>query len=324
MKRHQLFSIIVPVYNVEQYLSKCISSILSQTYSHFELILVDDGSSDASGLICDQYANRDSRIIVIHQNNGGVSRARNRGVEAAIGEWICFVDSDDEVKPDWLMHYVNNADADLLIQGMTELFPNGHKKLYFIHDSYIEGNERCRHYYNSILFNSPCKCFKTIIIKHNHLTFREDMHLAEDMLFVLEYISVSQTMHVLSNTDYIYNHQNSTLTRRVYPANILLSWGNTVLNAALKSCNGDKTFSLYQSVAGHWFGHLSQYVTFQYEHTTYKERNEIYEFLRKLHPFIRWYRLKWTRYVFILLFLPNCIFDVIVRICSKAYIKKEL
>ena len=90
-------SIIVPVYKVEQYLARCIDSILAQTYKDWELLLIDDGSPDRSGFICDEYATKDPRIRVFHKENGGVSSARNIGIESSHGEWIYFLDSDDYV-----------------------------------------------------------------------------------------------------------------------------------------------------------------------------------------------------------------------------------
>lgn len=90
-------SVIVPVYNVEKYIQRCIDSILTQTFMDYELLLIDDGSTDSSGLICDAYAEQDNRIRVIHQENQGQAAARNHGVAAANGEWVCFIDSDDEV-----------------------------------------------------------------------------------------------------------------------------------------------------------------------------------------------------------------------------------
>ena len=90
-------SVIVPVYNVERYLDECVQSILGQDYRDFEVILVDDGSTDQSGAICDGYAQKDTRVRVIHQKNGGQSAARNKGVAAARGEWLAFVDSDDVI-----------------------------------------------------------------------------------------------------------------------------------------------------------------------------------------------------------------------------------
>lgn len=99
-----MISVIVPVYNVEPYLRQCIDSILAQTYTDFELILVDDGSPDNCGAICDEYAEKDNRIRVIHQKNGGVSAARNAGIDIATGEYISFVDSDDWVHPEYLAY----------------------------------------------------------------------------------------------------------------------------------------------------------------------------------------------------------------------------
>ena len=96
----ELVSVIVPVYNVEQFLEKCIESICCQTYSQMEIILVDDGSTDRSGAVCDEWAQKDSRIRVIHKQNGGLSDARNAGIEIAVGSWLMFVDSDDTIAPD--------------------------------------------------------------------------------------------------------------------------------------------------------------------------------------------------------------------------------
>ena len=97
-----MISIIVPVYKAEQYLRPCIDSILAQTYTDYELVLVDDGSPDNCGAICDEYATKDSRVKVIHQRNQGQAAARNAAVKMALGEWICFVDSDDVIHPQML------------------------------------------------------------------------------------------------------------------------------------------------------------------------------------------------------------------------------
>ena len=95
-----LISVIVPVYNVEKYLNKCLDSIISQTYTNLEIILIDDGSTDNCGKICDEYASKDKRIKVIHKENAGVSSARNYGIQCATGDWIMFVDSDDWIEFD--------------------------------------------------------------------------------------------------------------------------------------------------------------------------------------------------------------------------------
>ena len=93
-------SVIVPIYNVERYLEKCIDSILAQTWRELEVILCDDGSTDGCGAICDRYAARDDRVRVIHKKNGGLSDARNAGLEVASGGWYVFIDSDDFITPD--------------------------------------------------------------------------------------------------------------------------------------------------------------------------------------------------------------------------------
>ena len=103
-------SIIVPVYNVEKYLEKCIDSILHQKFHEFEIILVDDGSKDSSGILCEEYAKHDNRIIVKHKQNGGQSSARNLGLEIAMGEYIGFVDSDDWIHEDMYEILMNNAE----------------------------------------------------------------------------------------------------------------------------------------------------------------------------------------------------------------------
>jgi glycosyltransferase involved in cell wall biosynthesis len=109
-------SVIIPVYNVENYLCKCIDSVLQQTYSNIEIILIDDGSDDGSGIICDEYAKQDSRIVVIHQENSGLSSARNTGLDHATGDWIAFLDSDDWIQPEMyeiLFHLAEDYNADI-------------------------------------------------------------------------------------------------------------------------------------------------------------------------------------------------------------------
>ena len=109
-------SVIVPVYNAEKYLHRCIDSILNQTFPDFELLLIDDGSKDQSGEICDEYAKKDSRVKVFHKENGGVSSARNVGIDNAVGEYICFCDSDDWVEKTWLLSFFERmCDNDMLI-----------------------------------------------------------------------------------------------------------------------------------------------------------------------------------------------------------------
>lgn len=127
MQEKDLISVIVPVYNVEPYLSECVNSILNQTHKNFEIILVDDGSTDSSGELCDKFAEKDSRIKVIHKDNGGLSSARNAGAEVSHGGYICFIDSDDAVSESYLKTLYENAEkfnADVSMCGFIKFTNN--------------------------------------------------------------------------------------------------------------------------------------------------------------------------------------------------------
>lgn len=127
-----LVSIIIPVYNVEPYLEQCLSSVAAQSFSDWECIVVDDGSTDGSGAICDLWAKRDSRFRIVHQENAGVSAARNRGLELAQGKWINFIDSDDWVDTDYLKVMVDAAseDTQLIVSGLKCHYTDGTTKSF--------------------------------------------------------------------------------------------------------------------------------------------------------------------------------------------------
>lgn len=134
-------SIIIPVYNIEDYLSRCLDSILNQFYTDFEVIIVDDGTKDSSGQIADTYAKKDSRIKVIHKENGGVSSARFEGVKAANGEFIGFVDGDDVIEPDMFSVLIQNAEkynADISHCGYRMVFPDGRIDYYYNTNNFVE------------------------------------------------------------------------------------------------------------------------------------------------------------------------------------------
>ena len=121
-------SVIVPVYKVEKYLNKCVDSIVNQTFTDIEIILVDDGSPDNSGKMCDDWSQKDRRIRVIHKENGGLSDARNRGIQESSGEYIIFIDSDDFIEPKMLEVLYNLAtdhDADVAISGLCDCYKSG-------------------------------------------------------------------------------------------------------------------------------------------------------------------------------------------------------
>lgn len=134
-------TIIVPIYNVEMYLPKCVDSILSQSYRNLEIILVDDGATDSSGLICDSYACKDARIKVIHKINGGLSDARNAGLDLAHGEYIAFVDSDDYIEPDMIIKLYEackNQKADIAVCGRKQVWDDGkYSKMFCVENTIV-------------------------------------------------------------------------------------------------------------------------------------------------------------------------------------------
>lgn len=205
-----LISIIVPVYKVEQYLRKCVDSILAQTYSNIEVILVDDGSPDGCPAICDEYASKDTRVKVIHQANAGVSAARNAGLAAAKGEYIGFVDSDDWIEPDMyevLLNMMSNVESSIAVSAICD-----EKKAEKI-DREPCLHLSCNEAVKKLLFNQ-CnlvsvwgKLFDATIL--NDLRFSPEIAIGEDALFMLQAItsakSVSYThyesYHYLSNPE---------------------------------------------------------------------------------------------------------------------------
>ncbi len=198
-------SVIVPVYNTEEYLPRCVESIIAQTFTDFELILINDGSTDNSGKKCDDYAKKDSRIIVIHKKNGGVSSARNKGIDIAKGEWITFVDSDDWISSDFLSSFT--YDADLMICGI-ELFGATHTKQ--IPDSQLLQNTS--EIYTWLSSNchlgyvpSPwAKIYRTSIIKTFEIKYNTSIIRGEDAIFNFDYILHCESIKLFNIATYHY------------------------------------------------------------------------------------------------------------------------
>lgn len=146
---NELISVIIPVYNVEQYVESCLNSVINQSYFNLEIILVDDGSTDKSGEICDQYALKDSRIKVIHEENAGLGEARNRGLRIASGDYICFVDSDDWIEEDYCKELVKAAErtnSDIAICGYNECFKDGKTPKVKYDDCFTTTGKEILHY----------------------------------------------------------------------------------------------------------------------------------------------------------------------------------
>lgn len=209
-------SVVVPVYNVENYIDRCVSSILSQTYTNIEIILVDDGSNDSSGTKCDDLAHKDSRIKVFHKINGGLASARNTGILLCSGEYLCFVDSDDWIAPDTIEYCVslisiNDETIDVVEYGMTEINKysldikqpkekiktlNGKDILQFLM------------YYSTKtdMYFSACRCmYKTSLVQNNLFV---EGKINEDISW--KYKVFSQCSHILDSNQVKYFYYQGT------------------------------------------------------------------------------------------------------------------
>lgn len=219
-------SVIVPVYQAEKYIGKCVGSVLEQSFTDWEMILVDDGSRDNSGALCDEFAASDRRIKVLHQKNEGVSGARNAGMAAASGEYIAFLDSDDYYKPDMLEKMVNavkSGDADSAGCGHIYLYPDG-KALQEasvlptgIYDADVIKSSIVRPLLHDRLEGRIINgyvvrfLYKTSIIKRNDIKF-SGAYL-EDELFIIEYFSVAGRLSVVDEPLYVYYINPASVTR---------------------------------------------------------------------------------------------------------------
>ena len=202
-------SVIIPVYNTERFLPRCIESVLSQSFSDFELLLIDDGSTDSCSAICNAYSEKDNRVLVFHQDNSGVSSARNLGLDHAQGEWVTFIDSDDFVEKDYFsIPFVEQVD--LYAQNWS--YANGITKEKFSpaivdkehYVGFLQDN-----IHTDMFRTACCFFFKTSIIREYDIRFETRFRLGEDTLFVLDYYRYATSIQIMGNSCYIYNRQDN-------------------------------------------------------------------------------------------------------------------
>ncbi len=221
-----IISAIVPIYNSEKYLEACIDSILAQTFTDFELILIDDGSTDSSGIICDRYAQKDNRVVVIHKENAGVSAARNDGINLAKGEYITFVDSDDYIDNDMFKIFCTNVNNnDIVICGLNFVF-EGYTESYAMRSiGTIDAKEFLTNYFvsgskNFILSGPVNKLFKTKIIKENKILFKSDITVLEDGLFVVDFFKYAKNVGTVPQCCYQYIQRSNSAVSKYHKSNL--------------------------------------------------------------------------------------------------------
>lgn len=222
------FSVIIPVYNVEQHISRCLDSIISQTCADWEVILINDGSTDSSGTICDTYSQQDERIKVRHQQNKGVSSARNAGLEIASGEYISFIDPDDWIEQDMyqtLGEHIKNKDIDILRF-------NAYRKNEILNELPFKGGYSGKRFDDEIMlpligaeeFGGMfilgvlwLHIYKRSIIENNHIRFNENLRRCEDRLFTLTCALHSNHIMFIENILYHYEVYEDSLSNKYDP-----------------------------------------------------------------------------------------------------------
>ena len=221
-----LVSIIVPVYNVEAYLRECLDSIIAQTYTNLEVILVNDGSTDSSGQICNEYAAKDSRFMVIEKPNGGQSSARNAGMQAAKGEYVYFIDSDDWIQPDTISFCVQamiSANADFCFFNADSFTESGygmpqryHRAKQYEHSLGMDVLwQLCQN--NEYHCSIPLLFFKNDFLLMNKMFFMSGI-VYEDMLFTFQAYALAKKVEYVNKNFYQRRYRdNSTMTSRTTP-----------------------------------------------------------------------------------------------------------
>lgn len=221
----ELISVIVPVYNVEKYLAKCVDSIINQTYRNLEIILVDDGSTDSSGELCDNLAKKDSRIVVYHKENAGVSSARNLGLDKAKGEFIGFIDSDDYIDPDmyeFLYNDLKKHNVDISMCGLYHVYANKKDNQIDKVEFYIFNSEQAI----SALLEGKLsivtpgnKLYKKELF--DGLKYDPNIKLAEDALMIVNLLEKCRKVSISTMRKYYYYHRTNSITTSSFSDKIL-------------------------------------------------------------------------------------------------------
>lgn len=225
-----LLSIIIPIYNAEKYISKCVESIIGQTNDEIEIILINDGSIDKTEAICKSYKEKCKNIIYIYQDNQGVSVARNNGIKHARGKYISFIDIDDEVKDNFIetiIKEIDKEDIELFMWGIEYQWINKNliikmetdkydTKEYSIDDFATEISRYLNRYYFNFVWN---KLYKRDVIIKNDIKFDKRFQRSEDLLFNLEYIKYIKDVKVLEDILYIHKNTNKESITQAYDSN---------------------------------------------------------------------------------------------------------
>lgn len=220
-------SVIIPVFNAGRFLEKCVRSVLEQTFTDFDVCLVDDGSTDGSGRVCDALASGDKRVRVIHlDRNRGVSAARNRGMMETEGKWLCFIDGDDWVTPTYLQELaaaVEDGACDLVVEGMRSVRAGKKDEVTVpqpveLDASPGEEEEWIRLFRSFLLFGPVVKLYRRTLLARHAIRFPEDVSYGEDLMFNMAYLKYIRRLRTVDRAGYFYRRaEEGTLSTRFVP-----------------------------------------------------------------------------------------------------------
>lgn len=274
-----MFSVIIPVYNVENTLSECVNSVLSQSYKDFELILIDDGSTDSSPILCDELAVKDRRIKVVHKQNGGLSSARNAGMKETTGDYFLFLDSDDYWTYDGflsdLAEIIEKRDSDVVVFNYTSdnNLINSYERNVELENK-ISSDNKAESFkeliLNDKLQSSACnKTYKSSVFNNDDFRFVEGIY-SEDIDWTARAFLAAKEFAFLDKYAYYYRPNGSSITHNIKHKNVF------------DLCNNIKKvvfFSKQLEDEGYYEWYMNycayQYITFLYNAATYKDSNEI-------------------------------------------------
>lgn len=314
----KLISIIVPVYNVEKYVEQCIKSILNQTYDLFELILVDDGSTDCGGKICDRYAEMDERIKVIHKVNGGLSEARNVGIEISKGEFITFIDSDDFISTDYLDILINNQqiyDADIVQGDITRTdtdFNNQNKTKPTVLSKSEALSSLLR--YKNVKVYAWAKLYRKALFLDNDISYPVG-RINEDCATTYKLIYRSRVIVVVSDIIYFYRCTPESILNSKFNIKRMELWKvPEEISNYLAECDIEKyqmDLAYYKFRTG---VHLINESFVSSDELIENSRNRILHQLRKLNITYNYFDLKYGFIYVLIHYCPTIYFFIMKRI----------
>lgn len=251
-------SVIIPVYNVESYLNKCVNSVLCQKEISMEVILVNDGSTDSSGKICDDYASKNNNVKCLHIKNSGPATAKNRGYKIAKGNYVAFIDSDDEIKPDMFYTMLQSGykhDADIVCCNYIQINEDGsYEHTEYTGKEYVLNQDEAL---KAILIKdkiySQCwtKIYKRATMDSNHIMNTEGLKTDEDFIYNIQAFACSKTVCIVDKPLYIYTHRTKSLSKDYFRNHINQYIDNRILR-----------LELVDSIIQERFPHLQEYSTY--------------------------------------------------------------